>query len=269
MYKILLEMTNQIGLLLFEIDRESSQIHQEFRHDQRHRSLDDFSRALSTQQTLDGIVKSDGELSDIEAKVLGTFYAALGFRMTDTSTKFDEEKFRRAEEIIERAEDMTMSVEPAVHKAKYHLSGKTSKFAPQKRDRVFGHIDRYANMFRWVLSNDYVNLLVDTNSMFKLHYFVHNFKKYSRDGFVQGAKRGAKLFGGALYEMSRMLAFLYSSVVGIENIANGNYERGAVEIGIAIAIPLSRYTYRKRKIEEILGPNYHMPKLQSVSSNNR
>lgn len=262
-------MTSQIGLLLFEIDKESAQVHQGFKADGRHRNLGDFSRAILSQQTLDGILKPDWELSDIEAKVLGTFYAALGFRLVDASTEFDEEKFRRAEEILKRAEDVTMDTESTVLKAKYHRSDKMSKLAPRKADRIFEHVGRYLYRFRWVLANEYLNLFVDANAMWKINYFIDNFKKYSRDGLLKGAKRGVEVFACAFYELSRMSAFLYSSVAGISDMANGNYDKGALEIGIAAAIPLSRHIYRRRKMEDMLGPNYHLPKLESASPNNR
>ena len=262
-------MTSQIGLLLYEVDKESAQVHQQFGFDRKHRAIDDFSRAISTQRTLDQIVSQDGNLSEVEARVYGVFYSALAFRMIDSSTRYDEEKFKVAGEIIQRAEDLTLSAEPAVHKAKYHLNGRLSKLAPEKRQRVFWHLDKFRDFLRMITSNDYVNLLVDANKIFKLDYFVDNFKKYSQGSLLKGLKRGTNLFGETLYEGLRQIAFLYSSISGVGDLATGDYESGAIKISIAVGIPLSRHIYKRKKVEEILGSDYTMPTLTPVLSNNR
>lgn len=260
-------MQTTLNLLLTEMERESSQVQQTFKTTGAHSTLEDFSRAMGTFKRLDDMLKPNGDLSDVEATIIGIYYSALAFRIVDTSLKYEELKFSKAKSIIKRAEEITMDGEPVVHQAKSHLHRKLSQVAPNKSDRISSHVEKYFHSFERLLSNEYLNLIFDFRGFLILHYFTHNFKKYRHDSWLNGFKRGAKLYGTMLYDSARTLAFLYCGLSGADDIAKGEYESGILKVGLAIGIPLSRYIYRRRKTEEFLGPNYQIPKLKSVSPN--
>ena len=156
-------MHTTLNLLLTEIERESSQVRQSFGRTKVHHGLEDFSRAVGAFERLDDMLKPNRDFSDVEAKIIGTYYSALAFRIVDTSLKYDEPKFRKAKEIIERAEEITMDAEPAVHQAKNHLYRKLSQFEPNKIERILSRIDQHLALFGRVVSNEYANLVFDVN----------------------------------------------------------------------------------------------------------
>ena len=261
-------MQQTLNLLLNEIEQESSKVHQTFKYTGVHSDLEDFSRAINAFEKLEKTLKPNGDFSEIEAKIISTYYSALAFRFVDTSLRYDELKFSKTKSILERAEEITMGCEPVVHQAEAHLDRKLSQLAPSKVKRVFSHVDKYLHSFERVMYNEYINLIFDIRAQIKLRYFIHNFKKYSHDGLLNGLKRGMKLFGSTFYDYARTSAFLVFGLFSASYIEKGDYKCSIMMGAIAIGIPISRYIYRRRKTEEMLGFNYQMPELKSVSQAN-
>ncbi|MBI4454065.1 hypothetical protein HY636_05470 [Candidatus Woesearchaeota archaeon] len=261
-------MQQTLNLLLNEIENESSKVHQTFRYTGVHSDLEDFSIAIDAFEKLDKILKPNGDFSDTEAKIIGTYYSVLAFRIVDASLRYDELKFNKAKSILERAEEITIGGEPVVHQAKAHLQRKLSQLYPSKIERAFSHADKYLHSLERFMYNEYINLIFDFRAQSRLRYFLHNFKKYSHDGLLNGFKRGAKLFGSMFYDSARTLTVLYCGLSGVSDIAKGDYKSGIIKSVIAIGIPLSRYVYRRRKTEEMLGFNYQIPELKYVSRAN-
>lgn len=261
-------MQQNLKSLLNEIERESLHVQETFRATGRHSTLDDFAKVIDAFDRLEKTLKPNGDFSDIEAKIIGTYYSALAFRIADTSLEEDMQKFDKAESIIKRAEEITMNSESVVHKAKSYLARKKSQFAYAKSDKIMFRVDEYASIIEQFFCNDYVSLIADAKSQIKSRYFIHNFNKYRKDGLLNGVMRGAKVFGKTLYESARTLTFLFSGIIGASSFVNGDYKSGIIASGIAVAIPLSRYVYRSRMAEEMLGFDYQMPEFKSVTPAN-
>ena len=147
-------MQQTLNVLLNEIEYESLKVQQMFMRSGVDSSLEDFSKALDVFERLDKTLKPNGDFSDIEAKIIGTYYSVLAFRIVDTSLKYyDELKFNKAKDIIKRAEEITMSCEPVVHQAEAYLQKKLSQLAPSRIQRVFSRVGIYVHSFERCVYN--------------------------------------------------------------------------------------------------------------------
>lgn len=257
-------MNYGVGLLLKEMDRESSRVQQEFGRDGEHRNLEDFSGALRTFENLEGILGRDSSLSPVEASVVGAFYSALSFRILDTSSVADAKKFAIAKKVMDRASYLTLDVNPIVHMAQYRSEHKLAQFSSKIGTRLRTIKRKYEALLGYLFSsNNFVNYIIDIGPIFRVMHFPIGEKD-----FLSMANWTILYNAKLVYEFARLAAFEISAFRSAMYFTEGDYGRGLMHLGVDVGIPLSRYFYRRRRIEEILG-DYQMPKIAPTRMNNQ
>ncbi len=250
-------MEHDITSLLQDIDEQTSTVQQRFSFDKNHCELQDFTAALNSYQKLEDILSDNNRLSEAESKVIGAFYSVLAFRMADTSTQYDEEKFEKAKEIISRARKVTLGLEPEPLLAAYLLRQKKTLYSEKRIVRNANRIAKYTNLFRamgsWIITNDY------TNSLYGIKKVLRAQKSYP-NSYVKSEVSGVGRF---MFEQIRGLAMFASLAFGFYNIHKENYVLGAISLGIATAIPLYRFFSNRSNIQDALG-FYHMPTFRAT-----
>lgn len=250
-------MEHDITTLLQDIDEKTSTVQQRFSFDKNHCGLQDFTAALNSYRRLEDILSDKGSLSEAESKVVGAFYSVLAFRMADTSTRYDEEKFEKAKEIISRARKITLGLEPEPLLAAYLLRQKKSLYSEKRVVRNANLVAKYTNIFRaagsWATTNDYINSLYGVKKFFRtmnLHPGL-TWKFYSHT------------LGRFVYEGARALTILAGLGGGAYFMHKENYVLGLLSYGIAAGIPLYRFFSNRSNVQDALG-FYHMPTFRAT-----
>lgn len=258
-------MSYDLGLLLKQIDKESLGVQRTFAINGQHLNLDDFVRAINAYETVERLTSANRSLSGMEAEIVARFYAALAFRMVDTSITHDPQKFKKAEEILERARYTSQNSEPSVHWAKYYLKRRLAELSSEEKGKidVFERIDYLINSY---LSSEYLNLIFHLKGFLKFFSAIDNIQRTSLSTLLRDSWRLVKSMGSAAYETIRGGFFLYFSFTSLRDLSRGQYESAAVRAVVAFLIPYSRFYYKQRKVEELLGPGYRLPQLKPAYS---
>ena len=250
-------MNQDITMLLQDINEKTSAIQRDFSFDKNHRELEDFRAALSPYQGLEDILSNNGKLSEAESKVVGAFYSVLAFRMADTSTKYDAEKFEKAKEIILRAEKVTLGLEPEPILADYLLRQKKALYSEKRLVRNANRVAKYTNTFRaigsWLITNDYINSFYGIKKVFRT-------LKIHTDSTI---KSRACEVGRFTYEHFRAAGIQITLMLGVYGMHKENYILGAVGLGIAIGLPLYRFSRTRSNVQDALG-FYYMPTFRAT-----
>jgi len=249
-----------LGDLLISMDDSSRNTHIKYSVTGTHCSLEDFDIPISFYRDLEDTLRFIKEPSPYEKNIIADFYSALAFRILDTSTIEDNEKFDKYQEIINRAYILSSGASKNCSKAIY--------YALYKQDSILGInnysiLDKISSFLTSCCFDDYFKLFHDAIWVTSLLNQSDLSEKYKENKKIQRVIPYLKQLGLGFYEGVRSFAFMSATFVGMNYLSAGKYKQGLIALGISSIIPLSRYFLRQYKKKNLLG-DYPIPKLKPV-----
>lgn len=123
-------MVSELGELLIEMDRQSSDVCSSNFNGMNNIPLSLFSSSLNLCDKVEEQTKTR-KLNDIELMLIGKFYAVFAYRIAASSATYDKEKFDKALSIVEKGMDMVYGSEVDLYLAgrsmRNHIAQLTEK----------------------------------------------------------------------------------------------------------------------------------------------
>lgn len=261
-------MASELGNLLIELDSRSKGTLNGNFNNMASMPLGAFSESLRTYQRIEDLIKG-ANLTVVESELVGKFYSVFAWRLARSTTTYDQEKFDKSLDIVDRAYHASMGGEAAVPAARRNIQNYMAQFlsGPEKTKK---QLTAAFDMLEGWSQNEFLRLILH-NGGGRIRYIT----RQSADdygGRFNKFKMEVSEFGreaGIMFLNMFTLGFSFSgSYYLIKGLAEGSIVDsifGGLEICLGLGPQIYRGRSYERQVYNVIGA-YPIPTLGSVKN---